>query len=132
MEFNDNLKTHLDLQGHMNARASTFPGSDASPYVKDVKAELKRICDWLCEQQIEEGLWPENRINLRFYSDAYAVRTLLAAAHLTMCPICRERAAELEGVEAFVREQLHRSGRPLHDIYPPTEEMYRAYRDSRQ
>ncbi len=43
-----------------------------------------------------------------------------------------DRAAELEGVEAFVRQKLHDTGVPLHEIYPPDEEMYRQYRESRR
>ena len=82
MELSDDLKASLDLQSRMNARATAFPGSDSSPYVKDMKGELRRVCDWLVEEQTDRGLWPENRINLRFYSDAYAVRALLAAWRL--------------------------------------------------
>lgn len=41
-----------------------------------------------------------------------------------------DRAAELEGVEEFVRQKLHDTGVPIHEIYPPTEEMYRQYRES--
>jgi hypothetical protein len=82
MELNDNLKAHLDLQSRMSARAAAFPGSESSPYVKDVKAELRRTCDWLVDQQIDRGPWPENKVNLRFYSDAYAIRALLAAWRL--------------------------------------------------
>ena len=47
MELNDDLKACLDLQSRMNARAAAFPGSGASPYVKDLKGELRRVCDWL-------------------------------------------------------------------------------------
>jgi len=71
-----------ELEQLMTDRAAAFPGSDTSPYLDDVRAELKRVSDWLVDEQTDEGLWPENRINLRFYSDAYGVRALLAAWHL--------------------------------------------------
>ena len=70
------------LRQLMTERAAAFGGSDTSPYLDDVATELRRVADWLCDEQTDEGLWPENKVNLRFYSDAYAVRTLLAAAHL--------------------------------------------------
>ena len=67
------------LRGAIESRAAGFPGSGDSPYVADVEDELARVCDWLARTQNDEGLWPEGKANLRFYSDSYAVRALLAA-----------------------------------------------------
>ena len=72
---------HVELEGRIASRAAAFPGSASSPYV-DAREELKRTCDWLVDSQTPDGLWPQGRINLRFYSDAYAVRALLAARRI--------------------------------------------------
>ena len=82
MKSDEKTDAEAELEAILRERAAGFPGSETSPYVEDVDAELARVCDWLTDEQTAEGLWPEGRINLRFYSDAYAVRALLAAAHL--------------------------------------------------
>ena len=82
MSPNEDRGGEAKLEELMQTTAAGFPGSEASPYIEDLREELRRICDWLVEEQTDEGLWPEARINLRFYSDAYAVRALLAAAHV--------------------------------------------------
>lgn len=95
------------LERRMKNVASRFPGSAGSPYV-DARAELRRVCDWLVEQQTEEGLWPEGKANLRFYSDAYAVRALMAAARLLGDE--RYRAAARRWIEHLVRIQRSDGG----------------------
>ena len=82
MSTDENVNSERELEELLASTAGNFPGSAASPYIEDVRGELRRVCDWLLDEQTDDGLWPENRINLRFYSDAYAVRALLAAAHL--------------------------------------------------
>ncbi len=78
MHLDENLADELTLRGLIDARAAEFPGSASSPYVNPER-ELRGVCDWLVAEQNDDGLWPENESNLRFYSDSYAVRALLSA-----------------------------------------------------
>ncbi len=94
MNFDANLKAHLDLVGRLYARAAAYPGPSpaTSGDVQAARAELRLVCDWLVQQQNDQGLWVENGVNLRFYSDAYAVRGLLAGWRLLDEPCFRDAA----------------------------------------
>ncbi len=73
----------LALRERIQARASTYPGVRKLPYIRNIKKELRRICDFIVGQQQKDGTWLDSSKNFRFYSDAYAIRTLMAANDLT-------------------------------------------------
>ncbi len=68
MHLDEDLADELKLRGLIDSRAAEFPGSASSPYVNPER-ELRGVCDWLVAEQTADGLWPESKSNLRFYSD---------------------------------------------------------------